>query len=158
MCILECVYGDCMQTVNVKWSDLFGLDLLTQKVAGAEGEPSGPAGLWGQRFGAVHGPRAVTRSGQTHGHITCLPACASSSCQPCCAALAVHPLSHHSFVTQAHLRSPSLPATTLKKGPPRQISVSNPRWKRTFFNWHEELICNQLWSGWLPSPPRRSAV
>lgn len=56
---------------------------------------------------------------------------------------AVHPLSHHSTPPF----SPGLPAPTLKKGPPPQISVSNPRWPTTFFNRRGELARNQLPSG-----------
>lgn len=90
--------GDCMQAVNLRWSNLYGLDLLSQKVARAESEPGGPAGLWGQRYGAVHGPRTMTLSDQTPGtHLMSASVCfiqlsAMSHWQ------AVHPLSHHSFV------------------------------------------------------------
>lgn len=56
-----------MQAVNLRWPNRYGLDLLSPKVAGAEGQPGGPAGLGGQRFGAVHGARAVTLSDQTLG-------------------------------------------------------------------------------------------
>lgn len=66
-------------------------------------------------------------------------------------ALAGCPSPEPSLLCHPPLRSPSLLAPTLKKGPPPQISVSNPRWPPTFFNWRGELMCNQLWSGWLPS-------
>lgn len=85
-------------------------------------------------------------------HITCLSVSASSSCQPC-------PTGRLSNLWAITLLSPSpaptpslsQPASTdLEKGP-RQISVSNPRWPPTFFNWRGELMCNQLSSGRVPS-------
>lgn len=151
--------GDCMQAVNLRWSNLYGLDLLSQKVARAESEPGGPAGLWGQRYGAVHGPRTVTLSDQTPGthlyHVCqCLlhPAVSNVTLAGCPSpkpSLLCPPPTRPSSLPP--LCSPRLPAPTLKKGPPWQISVSNPRWPPTFFNWCGELMCNQLWSGWLPS-------